>query len=82
MANDNEKNKKGFKAFMSKIGHAISGFFSKIFDQLKKVTWPTKKELLKSTISVLVVCFFIGALIFGIDSILRFILDFLVRPKV
>ena len=72
-----EKKKKsgGIKGFFSKIGHGISGFFKGIHAELKKVTWPTKKELFKSTVSVLVVCFVVGLFIFGVDSLLRVLVD-------
>ena len=79
MASDAKKEKKGIKGFFAKIGRAISGFFKGIGQELKKVTWPTKKELFKSTVSVLAVCLVIGALIFGIDSLLQFLSE-LVRP--
>lgn len=80
-AKANAKKKSGGKvsAFFKKIGSAVSGFFKGIFSELKKVTWPTKKELFKSTVSVLAVCLVIGAIIFGIDSLLKVLLD-LIRP--
>ena len=80
MASANNAAKKksgGVKGFFQKIGKAISGFFKGISGELKKVTWPTKKELFKSTVSVLVVCIVIGAIIFGIDSLLKFLVEFI-----
>ena len=71
-----KKNPGKVKAFFQKIGKAIAGFFKGISGELK-VTWPTKKELFKSTVSVLAVCLVIGALIFGIDSLLKFLVEFI-----
>ncbi len=79
MASNVVKEKKSAKDFFAKIGRAISGFFKGIGSELKKVTWVTGKELFRSTVSVLVVCLVIGALIFGIDTLLKYLVDF-VRP--
>lgn len=70
------------KNIFKRIGSAIGGFFGGIFSELKKVTWPTKKELFKSTLSVLIVCVVIGAIIFGLDSLLNFLLKLIrdVKP--
>ncbi len=68
MATDDKKKKTNF---FTKIGRGLSNWFKGIVAELKKVTWPTKKELVKSTVSVLVVCLVIGVLIFGIDTILQ-----------
>lgn len=54
-----------------RIFRGIPNFFKGLAAELKKVTWPSKKELFKSTVSVLAVCFIIGVLIFGIDAVLE-----------
>jgi len=76
MANANAKANNGTKKnFFAKVGGGIARFFKGIAAELKKVTWPTKKELFKHVLSVLVVCIVIGAIIFGIDSLLEFLLE-------
>lgn len=45
----------------------IFKFFKEVGVELKKVTWPTKKQMLKSTLIVLVFLLIIGLLIFGLD---------------
>ncbi len=70
-----ETKKKG--NIFARIGRGIAGFFKGIISELKKATWPTKKELFKSTVSVLAVCIVIGVLIFGIDAVLKFLVGFL-----
>lgn len=70
------------KNIFKRVGSAIAKFFGGISAELKKVTWPTKIELLKSTLSVLVVCVVIGAIIFGLDSLLQYLLKLIrdVKP--
>ena len=42
--------------------------------ELKRVTWPTWPELINYTVTVLVVCAVMGALIYSLDMILSRIL--------
>ena len=37
--------------------------------ELKKVTWPSKNDLIKTTIAVLVISLFFGIYLFGVDFI-------------
>lgn len=69
------------KNIFKRIGGAIAGFFGGIAAELKKVTWPTKKELFKSTLAVLVVCVVIGAIIFGLDALLDYLLKLIRNIK-
>ena len=41
----------------------------------QKVTWPTWKELQSSAILVLVAAIIIALVIFGMDQVIRFVLD-------
>lgn len=52
------KIKKGFKATKS---------------ELKKVVWPTKKQLVNNTLIVIAAIIIIGLIIFGLDSLFTFI---------
>ncbi len=57
----------------SKLDNArkkIVRFFKDIRNELKKVVWPTKEQLIKSTISVLAICFLVGGIIWVSDAIL------------
>ena len=62
--------KKGKKNIFARFGKAISTFFKNIVSELKKVTWPTKKQLLTSTVTVLAVCLVVGLVIFAMDFVL------------
>ena len=46
----------------------LTRFLREVRSELKKVTWPNKKELTANTIVVLVSVFFAAALIWLIDS--------------
>ena len=42
-------------------------YFSEVKGELKKVAWPTRKEVVTSTIVVLIAIVFMTTLIFGLD---------------
>lgn len=66
--------------FFKRTGRKIAGFFKGIYAELKKVTWPTKRDVIIGTLSVLAFCLVVGAIIwladFGLDSLMRFITRF------
>lgn len=45
----------------------FTGFFKDIYQELKKVTWPTREQLIRNTITVLTVCAIIGIIIWMFD---------------
>ena len=42
-------------------------FFKDIKNELKKVIWPTKTQLINNTLTVLVMCLILGAFILAFD---------------
>jgi preprotein translocase subunit SecE len=46
----------------------IGKFFKDVITELKKVTWPTRKNLISYTIAVLVFVAIMMAVVYGIDS--------------
>lgn len=46
----------------------LSDFLAIYKSEFKKVVWPSRKELFKETITVIVVSLAVGAVIFGYDS--------------
>jgi preprotein translocase subunit SecE len=50
-------------------------FFKEIRHELKKVIWPGKAQLINNTVSVLVVCVLIGAVIWAVDLGLGTVVD-------
>ena len=47
----------------------IIGFFTDVYKEMSKVTWPKRDELQDSTILVLVVCLIIAAFVYLVDTI-------------
>jgi preprotein translocase subunit SecE len=52
----------------------IVRFFKDMKSELKKVIWPTRDQLVKSTITVLLVCLAMGIIIWISDAILARVL--------
>jgi preprotein translocase subunit SecE len=48
-----------------------ASFVRDVKAELKKVTWPSKKEVYGTTIVVLVTVFFFGCYLFLVDSVLQ-----------
>ena len=49
----------------------IVRFFKDVKAELKKVTWPTKKQAIKNTIVVLIFLVVIGLLVFMLDLLFQ-----------
>lgn len=49
----------------------IINFFQDVVKEMKKVTWPTKAELLESTKVVIVVCIVLAVFTYVIDIIIN-----------
>jgi preprotein translocase subunit SecE len=47
----------------------ILGFFTDVYKEMSKVTWPRRDELQDSTVLVLVVCLIIAAFVYLVDTI-------------
>lgn len=59
------KAKKG--NIFKRMGKAIAGFFKDFKGEMKKITWPGAKMVLKSTLVVIVAIAIIGVVVFAID---------------
>ncbi len=57
----------------------ITKFFEDVRNEFKKVSWPSRQELIDSTIIVLVFTIILSAFIFGVDRVYTAILDVLYR---
>ena len=49
------------------------GFFKSIRKEMKQVVWPTGKDILKSTIAVLIMCIFLALFFEGIELLMALI---------
>ena len=55
---------------------AVTEYIKESYIELtQKVTWPTWRELQSSAILVLVAAIIIALVIFGMDQVIRFVLD-------
>ncbi|HHU64055.1 MAG TPA: preprotein translocase subunit SecE [Clostridiales bacterium] len=61
----------------SKPKRGLIKFFKEVIAELKKVTWPTRKEWLTSTAVVIVVVVIVAAFIGVLDLVLKQIMDFI-----
>jgi preprotein translocase subunit SecE len=55
----------------------IIKFFKEVRSELKKVIWPTKQQLFNNTLTVLLACLVVGALIwttdYGLGRLMKFV---------
>jgi preprotein translocase subunit SecE len=56
-------------------------FLGEVRDELRKVTWPTRKTVIVETIVVIVITFFFTALIVGVDNVFATIFNWLLFGK-
>ncbi|MBI4038352.1 preprotein translocase subunit SecE [Candidatus Daviesbacteria bacterium] len=57
----------------------ITIFFKEVYEELKKVTWPTREQTIKFTILVVIVTLAVGLLLGGLDYILTAVTAFLLE---
>ena len=63
---------------LKKAGASVKKFFKDFKGEWKKVTWPTGKTVLNSSLVVIAIVAVVGLAIFGIDTGLSAIIDALV----
>jgi len=57
----------------------ITGFITDVKAEMSKVSWPTREELINSTLIVAVVCLMFTIYIFGVEYILSWAMRFLIN---
>ena len=55
------------------------GFVTQVRDEMRRVTWPSRREVQATTIVVIIVSAFFGVYIWGIDLVLEMIVNFVFR---
>lgn len=58
---------------LAKARKNLVRFFKDIRTELKKVIWPTRQQLVNNTITVLLTCFVVGAIIWVADEALNYL---------
>ena len=56
----------------------IVKFFKDLISEVKKVVWPSKKQLLNNSVIVLAVCILSGIALFIVDSVFGLLLNLVV----
>ncbi len=62
---------------LSKVGNVfkkIGKFFRDVVSEMKKVAWPSRKQIINNTLIVLAVVLIAAVFIFGLDTLFGFIL--------
>lgn len=72
-----ENNKNGKPNIFSRAISKVTDFIKGIFSEIKKVTWPTKKQVVSNTLSVLAFCLVVGAIIWLADLGLKSLLNYI-----
>ena len=47
--------------------HRTGEFFSEVRNEMKRVTWPTQREVYATTVVVILTAMFFGVYLFGVD---------------
>lgn len=53
-------------------------FGKEAVDELKKVTWPSRSDVIRLTITVLIISVIVGAFLGGIDLLLQKVIEIIV----
>lgn len=64
-----EAKKQEKEGFFRRTGNRISKWFREMKAELKKVVWPTKKQVLQNTLVVIVSVLVVGAFIWVFDAL-------------
>jgi preprotein translocase subunit SecE len=57
------------------------GFLGNVQDELKKVTWPSRKDVIRLTLVVIIISLIIGFYVGIIDILLAKVLDLLTKNR-
>ncbi len=64
-----------------KSGNKIVRFFKEVKSEMKKVVWPSRKQVIKNTLVVIASVIIIGIVIWVLDMVFSFGLEQLVKLK-
>ena len=73
MADKTEKKSKGFFAGVKRFFGRIGKFFRDTVSEMKKVVWPSKKQIINNTVVVAVVVVVAAVLIMVLDAVFGWI---------
>ena len=57
----------------------LSSWLKLYTSEFKRINWPSRKDIIKETISVIVISLIFGAIVIGYDYIIRFVYNLLLN---
>ena len=75
MSNIDDKSKKAPQNQKDDDGFSLVKWFVGIKSEFKRVTWSSKQEVVKMTITVITTSAVVGAIIVGFDTVITFAYD-------
>ncbi len=57
----------------------VARFFKDLAGEVKKIVWPTKKQVVNNTIVVLATCLLAGVFVWVLDILLTLLVDFVLK---
>ena len=78
MADKTEKKSKGFFAGVKRFFGRIGKFFRDTVSEMKKVVWPSKKQIINNTVVVLVTVAIAAVVMIALDAIFGGILGLII----
>jgi preprotein translocase subunit SecE len=60
---------------------SFADFLISVEAEMSKVSWPTRGELIRASIVVILMIFFLAAILFGFDLVWRFLLEEVLHLK-
>ena len=73
-----ESKKQEKEGFFRRTANRFSKWFREMRAELKKVVWPTKKQVLQNTVVVLIAVLVVGAFIWIFDAISNLVVQWLI----
>lgn len=70
-----EKSKKGIASGFDRITGRIRSFCAETVAELRRCSWPTRQQLLESTVLVVVSMLILACFVAGVDEIARLLID-------
>ncbi len=60
---------------MKKIIHKTRNYLEEVATEMRKASWPQRRELINHTVITLVASFVLALFIFGADRVISYVLD-------
>ncbi len=72
-----EKTEQGVVEEKKSFGEVLSGFFSEVSAEFHRITWPRGRQLIDSTVVVLVLIVLLSAIVFAFDGVIKIVLEWI-----